>query len=348
MASQHINAFSVNQKSKVVAISSRKIKSAQQKARDAGLTDIGIYDNYDKALQHEGVDIVVVCTPQHVHCQNVIAAAEAGKHIVIEKPAGISMEEIRSMQEAVKKAGVKTVVSFVLRWNPLFQKIKKTIAKDGVGEVYAVETDYQSYAGDWWGGWPEGRRANWGVSALLVGGCHAVDALRWFAAQGEFEAAEPVEVFAYSGGKRGSQTRQYNPLTNSWQEGLPMEYPGLEMVLVKFSNGVLGKVSVNFDCIQPYTFPIEIFGDKGSVKNNRIWSHKYPEQKDWKTIDAISPDSSDVSHHPFQAQADHFIECLEKDIESHCNLKDAAKTHEVVFAVQECYRTGVPVKLPLV
>ncbi len=46
-------------------------------------------------------------------------------------------------------------------------------------------------------------------------------------------------------------------------------------------------------------------------------------------------------------QADHFIDCLLRGVESHCNLADAAKTHEVVFAALECYRTGRPVKLPL-
>jgi predicted dehydrogenase len=92
---------------------------------------------------------------------------------------------------------------------------------------------------------------------------------------------------------------------------------------------------------------VEIFGDKGSVKNNRLWSHKFPGQSDWIEIPAIAPDSSDVTHHPFQAQIDHFVECIERDVESHCNLEDAIKTHEVVFAAQECYRTGRPVALPI-
>jgi predicted dehydrogenase len=52
-----------------------------------------------------------------------------------------------------------------------------------------------------------------------------------------------------------------------------------------------------------------------------------------------------VSHHPFQAQIDHFVECLQNDIESHCNLADAMKTHQVVFAALECYETGQPVRL---
>jgi predicted dehydrogenase len=126
-----------------------------------------------------------------------------------------------------------------------------------------------------------------------------------------------------------------------------MEYDGLEIALVRFSNGVLGKVSVNFECIHPYSFPVEIFGDRGSIKNNRLWSHTLPEQKDWVEIPGICPDSSDVSHHPFQAQMDHFVECLQNNVESHCNLEDAIKTHEVVFALQKCYETNRPVQLPL-
>ena len=60
------------------------------------------------------------------------------------------------------------------------------------------------------------------------------------------------------------------------------------------------------------------------------------------------PDSSDVEHHPFQGQIDHFVECLRGGVESHCNLDDAIQTHEVVFAALECYKTGRPVRLPLI
>jgi predicted dehydrogenase len=304
-------------------------------------------DDLDSALAHDGGDIVCVCTPQHVHCDNVLATAAAGKHIVIEKPAAISIDELGRMRDAVDKAGVKTIVSFVLRWNPLFQQIKKRIAGGDLGRVFSVETDYQSYNADWWGGWEEGRRADTGLSAMAVAGCHAIDALRWFAAPGEFEAAEPVEVFAWAGGHRKGSTRQFNPHEDAWHEGTALEYDGLEMALVRFSNGVLGKVSVNFECIQPYAFPLRVFGDRGTIRDNRLYAPQQPDHDGWTEIPGIRPDSSDVSHHPFQAQADHFIDCLQGGVESHCNLADAVKTHEVVFACLECYRTGKPVKLPL-
>jgi len=348
VSTQHISAFQKNPCTQVVAISSRKLESARRRAEEAHLEGIGIYDNYEKALQHEGVDIVCVCTPQHVHCENALAAAQAGKHIVIEKPIANSLEEMRQMRQAVRKAGVKTVVSFVLRWNPLFQTLKALIADDAIGRVYFAEADYEHDIASWWSGYEDARKLSTGISAFVTGGCHAIDAVRWFAAQGQFEAARPIEVFAYRGGYRKGQTREYDYYSHSWKENCPpLEYDGLEVALVRFENNVLGKVSVNYDCVMPYTFPLEVFGDKGSIRDNRIWSHKYPGQKDWIAIPTILPDSAEVTHHPFQAQMDHFVECILKNQESHCNLEDAILTHEIAFAALQCYETRQPVQLPL-
>ncbi len=348
VSTQHIAAFQHNPHTQVLAVSSRTLDSARKRIAEAGLKDVAAYDNLEKALAHPGVDIVSICTPQHLHCANVLAAARAGKHLVIEKPVANSVAELQQMRAAVRKTGVRTVVSFVLRWNPLFQNLKRMLADDAFGRPYYVEADYISHNGSWWGGWKDAHTVEQGVSAMLVAGCHAIDALRWFAATGEFEAATPVEVFAMRGGYRKGSTHDYNPLTNSWQdERLPMEYDGLEVALVKFSNGVLGKVSVNADCIMPYRFPFRIFGSKGSVFDNRIWSHKFPDQKDWKEIAGILPDSSDVRHHPFQGEMDHFVECIQTSRESHCNLDDVIKTHEVVFAALRSYETEKPVRLPL-
>jgi predicted dehydrogenase len=183
---------------------------------------------------------------------------------------------------------------------------------------------------------------------MLVAGCHAIDALRWFAAPGEFAAATPVEVFAYAGGNRKGIDREYNPMTGQWSDGAPLEYDGLEIALVRFSNGVLGKVSVNFECIRPYAFPLSVFGDAGTIRDNRIYSCGDGDQPDWREIPGVRPDSSDVTHHPFQGQLDHFVQCINDDVESHCNFADAIVTHEVALAAQECYRTNRPVSLPMI
>ena len=73
VSTQHIQAFNTNPDTEIVAISSRTKASAQKRADEAGL-DVICLDDYDAALALPGVDIVAICTPQHVHAENVIAA----------------------------------------------------------------------------------------------------------------------------------------------------------------------------------------------------------------------------------------------------------------------------------
>ena len=65
------------------------------------------------------------------------------------------------------------------------------------------------------------------------------------------------------------------------------------------------------------------------------------------TAEAAPANTSSVSHHPFQAEIDHLVECVRHGRESHCNLEDAIKTHEIAFAAIESCRTRQPVRLPL-
>jgi predicted dehydrogenase len=348
VSTQHIAAYKIHSNSTVLAICDRTLEKAQRRVAEAALQGTAVYDDFEKALRHPGIDIVSICTPQHAHCRQVVAAAEAGKHMLIEKPLGISLDELDTMRRAVRKAGVRTGVGFVLRWNPLFRALKAMLADNVLGRPFYVETDYLSHNGSWWSGWNDARTVAQGVSAFLVGGCHAIDALRWFASSGEFEAASPAEVYAVAGGYRKGSDREYNPQTNTWVHGAPpMEYDGLEVAVVKFDNGALGKVSVNADCIMPYRFPVRIFGNLGTVFDNRIWSHRFAGQTDWVELPTILPDSSSVNHHPFQAEIDHLLECVATGQESHCNLEDAIKTHEIAFAALESQRTGQPVRLPM-
>jgi len=125
---QHINAFKNNPGAEILAICGRTKEGASKCAAGAGL-DVQYFDDYQEALKLPGVDIVAIGSPQHVHADQAIAAAQAGKHMLIEKPVAQTPAEMYAMRDAVRLAGVKTVVSFVLRWNPLFQRLKKTFRK---------------------------------------------------------------------------------------------------------------------------------------------------------------------------------------------------------------------------
>lgn len=324
VSGEHLRAFNNNPHAKVVAIGSRKEASARARAHEAGI-ECAIYTDFASLLKHPGVDLVSICTPNDLHAEETVLAAEAGKHLVIEKPACVNLGDLRRMTAAVEKAEVKTVVSFVLRWNPLFENIKALLANGALGRIFYAEVDYWHNIGPWWTGFEWARLKSSGGSAFLLGGCHAVDAIRWFVGD------NVAEVSAYG--------NCHNP---------DYEYDSNVVAAVKFRSGAIGKLSTSFDCQMPYNFNIDLLGTEGSIRGNRLYSKKLlPGQTDFATIPTILPDSGDVSHHPFQGEMDHFVDCILNNEESHCNLADAINTNETCIAIDRSLATGKPVALPL-
>ena len=97
----------------------------------------------------------------------------------------------------------------------------------------------------------------------------------------------------------------------------------------------------------PYVYRVMLFGDQGTIRDNQVFTTNWPGQKDWAEIPTVLPSSGDVEHHPFQGELDHFVECIQQGKESHCNVADAVKTHEICIAADRSAASGKPVKLPL-
>jgi predicted dehydrogenase len=323
VSGEHIKAFQKNPNARVAAICARRREAAEQRIAEAGLSDVRIYTDYAEMLRDSDVDAVALCTPPNLHPEETIAAADAGKHILIEKAVANDIASLRRMQAAVDAAGVRTVVSFVLRWNPQFAWIKRMLNEKAIGDVFYAEVDYWHNIGPWYGQYVWNIRREIAGSTFLSAGCHAVDAIRWFVED------EIVEVSAYS--------NQLNP---------DYEYATNVVGVVKFANGAIGKLSSLFDVECPYQFNIDLLGSRGTIRDNRIYAKEFfGGQKDWIEVPTIRPDSGDVSHHPFQGEIDHFIECILFGLNSHVDLNDAAKTHEVCYALEQSAQTGRPVRI---
>src|SRR5205807_3715063 len=121
------------------------------------------------------VQAISICTPPNLHAAEAIAGAEAGKHLLIEKAVANDVQSLRAMDAAVKKAGVKTVVSFVLHWNPQFQWIKRMMESSAIGKVFYAEVDYWHNIGPQYGQYVWNVKKEVAGSAFLSAGCHAVD-----------------------------------------------------------------------------------------------------------------------------------------------------------------------------
>ena len=357
VSSQHVKAYLNNPKTKLVAISSKHEESARKLAKMFELDDVKIYTDYRKLLEDEEVDVVSICTPQQFHAKEVIEAASAKKHLLIEKPVATNLEDLRAMNAAVKRSGVKTVVGFVLRWNAVIRTLKSLMSKNFLGDIYCVETDYQSHA---WepdaARWEWMRRKDTGVSPMLVAGVHAIDTARWLGDTNLEGSADVVEVVSYSGGYRRGKTLppfeyDVNRYTGRSGRGTlvpPLEYDGLEVLLLKLRGGAIAKVSANFDAVMPYDFNWEVYGDKGTCKGNRVWSTEFEGQEDWVTLSGHMPNSAAVTTHSFQGEIDHLIDCIANNKESHADLENAVNTHEAAIGAMISRKNGnAPVRLPL-
>ena len=327
VSGEHIKAYQQNPWTEVRAIVSRDRARAEAKAAEYGLANCRPYTSLEEMLRDDRIHMVSICTPHHLHVEQGVACAEAGRHVLMEKPIAIDLPGLRKLEAAVCKAGVRSVVSFVLRWNPLYETIKAILADGTIGEPFYAEVDYFHGLGRWYGGFEWISRKATGGSALLAGGCHAVDGLRWFMGQ------DAVEVTGMMNTSRGNR--------------LGYEYEPNSVTLVRFADGKMGKVGTSFEAVMPYAFNILIMGDQGTVRNNQLFTSRWPGQKGWAEIPTILPDSGAVTHHPFLAEIDHFVACIREGRESHCNIADAVKTHEICLASEISAREGHPVKLPL-
>jgi UDP-N-acetyl-2-amino-2-deoxyglucuronate dehydrogenase len=325
VAYAHAASWLKNPHVRIVSVSSRKRESAQRLVDKLGL-DCSVADRYEDVLADHRVDIVNLSGPNQVHTPQGIAAAQAGKHVLVEKPIAVTLDENRALRDAVAQTGVKSIVSFVLRWNPLLETLKSLLAGGAIGDLFYIEVDYWHGLGPSYAGWEWAHTVKTGGSANLLAGCHALDALRWLAGK------EVVEVSAMSNNKRGYY-----------------EYDANVVAVMKLSDGTIAKSSTLLDAEIPYAFNIDLIGTAGTLRDNRLWSKKWlPAQTAWTQIPTIMPDSGDVHHHPFDAQINHFVDCIREDRESHCNVADAYRTHELCMAIDRSLAAGGQVvRLPL-
>jgi len=325
-AGAHLTSFTELPEFEPVAIMTRRALDPASIKAEYGV-DVRVYNDYDEFLKDDRVDIVDICTPHPLHAGQAISAADAKKHLIIEKPIALTCEDMIRMAEAVERNGVMTSICFEVRFISVAKAMKSIIDQDLIGDVYFAECDYFHGIGPWYGQFGWNIKKDVGGSSLLTAGCHALDLLLWLT------GAEPVEVFSCS-------TKNPNDIYT------PYEYDSTSVTLLKFGNSPLvGKVASVIDCMQPYVFNINMVGSHGSIKNNQFYSKKIDGLVDWSTLDVQLVDSGDVAHHPYREQFAYFAECLEKGIEGHNSLANTLMTHRAVFAADKSSETGLPVKL---
>ena len=138
----HANAISDLEDARLVGVFSDRKDAAEKFTAEF---DAKIFDTYEDMLASPDIDIVSICTPSGLHSRFAVQAAEAGKHIIVEKPLAITREQLADIADACKKNSVKLAVISQHRFSPAIQFVKKAIDDGVFGKILIVDLNMKYY-----------------------------------------------------------------------------------------------------------------------------------------------------------------------------------------------------------
>ena len=224
-----------------LAIGSRRLDKAQQFAEAQKIERA--YGSYDEVLADSEVDAVYLALPNHLHAEWSIKSAQAGKHILCEKPVTMNAAELEQVLEVVKAQDVFFMEAFMYRCHPQWQKVREILAAGSIGEVRVL---HSAFAFDMGENFENTRMSNpMGGGGLLDVGSYCVSFARLIAGE------EPEEVRAV--GHLGDRSR-----VDEWMTGL-----------LKFPSGLAAYFTSGIRCDVPPA--ADIYGSEGSLRITAPW-----------------------------------------------------------------------------
>jgi predicted dehydrogenase len=328
-AGAHIAAINATGRGRVSAVcSSRPLDEAELSKRHGA--KIRVYRRLEAMLADRTLHVVSICSYPADHARQAMAAARAGKHLILEKPLCLRPADLPALQRAVAKAKVRTCVCFELRYSSQFIATRSILDQGLLGKLHYGEVDYYHGIGPWYGQYRWNVRKDAGGSSLLSAGCHALDMLL------HCMGTDVESVTSAATGSAHSAFRNY-------------EYPTTSVTVLRFRNGSVGKVTSSIDCLQPYYFHVHLVGSEGSLLDNKLCSARIQGlgREKWSQLAMKLCDSGDVSDHPYQSQFEAFFAALDAGQEMpFTSLREAARTHAVLFAADRSAATGRSVRVP--
>ena len=295
------------------------------------------YESIEAMLADPTIDIVSVCTPSGAHLDPAVAAANAGKHVVVEKPLEITTERCDKIIQACEEAGVRLSVTFQSRFHKSSQLMKQAIdsgrfGKITLGDAYVKWFRTQEYydSGEWRGTWKLD-----GGGALMNQAIHSVDLLVWL--MGDVE-----EISAMT----ATMTHER------------IEVEDVAVANLKFKNGALGVIEATTTAYPGSLKRIEISGSEGTAvleeEDIKQWEFANEDASDEEVRQSMAgntesgggaADPSAIDHHGHTQLFEEVIAAINEGRPSILNGHEGRRSVEVICAIYESARTGNRVKL---
>jgi predicted dehydrogenase len=297
---------------------------------DDDLAGYPVETDVQEALKKHKPEAVIVANPTSMHLDVAIPAAEAGCHILLEKPVSHSLERLDVLEKAAKKSGSRILVGFQFRYHPTLDKARELIQSNSVGRILTVHAHWGEYLPQWhpW----EDYRQNYAARADLGGGVivtltHPLDYLRDL-------LGEVDSLWSFNG--------HISPLE--------VDVEDVAEIGLRFADGTVGGVHVNY-FQRPPIHRLEIVGTGGTLRwdnaDGILHFHRMPapfgsfsDLPPGPVTEAFSPPEGFERNQLFVAQTRHFIEIVRGESEPVCRLEDGVMALRLALAARQSQQTG--------
>lgn len=316
MGKSHAQAYAALKGVELAAIINPNPKNAAPLAQELGC---GYFPTLQDALNKGPIDIVSVCTPTHLHEQNVIEAAQAKCHVLCEKPVTFALESFDRMVKACEDNGVKFMVGQVARWWPEFIDIASRLKNEDLGRIHMIYEKRLCQLPTWTVWHRDPLKSGGGLYDLNI---HDIDFL-------VSVYGRPESVFAT--GHKAEEGAWMYVVTN-------LRWPG----------GVKATVETCLEMPGPWPFSIEFrgAGDKGTLHYNlqagvNIKDGEQNSNYTWYPAGAQEPEALDVPQTDmFAAQLSEFVNAVKNDSQPPVTLAESRLVLEVILATLRSLEEG--------
>jgi len=270
------------------------------------------------ALTHHP-DAVIISNPTALHLEVAIPAAEAGCHLLVEKPVSHSLAGLDRLQSAVQRGGGQVLVGFQFRYHPGLRHVQRLMAEAVIGRPLSLRAQWGEYLPSWHP-WEDYRRG-YAARADLGGGvtltlCHPLDYLHWL-------FGEVRQIFAFT-----DHLSDLEILVEDTAE-----------VSLRFSNGVVGSLHLNYTQ-QPPAHWLEVVGTQGTLR----WDNSDGSTRVYRaanqTWEAFPPPHGFERNWLFLEQMRHFLGVAHGLEQPACSLEDGIYALRLALAVLRSGQTG--------
>lgn len=335
----HIQAYQKNPNVELYAFCDIDEEQLRKMGEEYGISRL--YTDIDAMLALKELDAVSVCTWNSAHADCAIAALNAGKHVLCEKPMSVSREKAEEMKAAADKNGKLLMIGFVRRYGNDCAVLKDFIEKDYFGALYYAKATYLRRNGNP-GGW-FGDKSRSGGGPLIDLGVHVIDLVRYLMGN-----PRPVSVYGATfqklyDRKNIKKIGGYASVSKSDRDICDVE--DLAVAMIRFENGAVLSLEASFSLnLKKDEGKIELFGTKGGAKLDPELEI-YTEINDYLADVQLDYPTALNFDDIFEKEINHFVDCILNGTPCRAPAEDGVTLMAILDAIYESAETGHEVLL---